>query len=75
MRQATPPAASFPPALIDDPVPRSAEEDRIYYLRRAEDHDRLAAQSGEDGHRALHAQFAALYRSRAGQRLAVEDDQ
>ncbi len=71
-----PPAATghAPQSGLDRPEEVCPDDERAYLLQRAADHDRLAEAAGADGHRALHRQFATLYRNRAGDLPLMQED-
>jgi hypothetical protein len=46
-------------------IVRSGVEERVYLLRRAEDHRLLAEMSDEQGARSIHQRLRRLYQERA----------
>ncbi|MEH3107074.1 MAG: hypothetical protein PGN09_07215 [Sphingomonas fennica] len=71
-----PPSATgpAPPPDADNAGETSPADERAYLLRRAADHDRLAEAAPADGRRALHRQFATLYRGRADDPALMQED-
>lgn len=56
-------------------MPRPPDVEREYFFKRAADHGQLAEAAADEGHRALHLQFVAMYRTKAEAIELVEQNQ
>ena len=59
---------------MPNPVQNSTLEDREYFLKRADDHRRLAEKCDEAGAKSVHLQLENLYKTKATFPSVVDRD-